>query len=78
VSSLETRCESWNILLHSVEPPLDHESTVLFVDVCIPIILPRVMSDIELFLTTCVFTFITKLTQPVMFRSLFYPSLPIL
>jgi hypothetical protein len=28
------KCESWRILLHSVEPPLDHESTSSIVEAC--------------------------------------------
>ena len=37
-----------------------------------PIILPRVMREIELLLTTCVVTCVTKLTHPVMSRSHVY------
>ena len=45
--------ESWRILFHSVEPPLDHESTVSTVQGCALIIFPRPMWKIELLLGTC-------------------------
>ncbi len=61
--------ESWRILLHSVEPALDDEIRVFIVEACASIILALTMIEIELFLTTCAVTSITKLTHPVVVRS---------
>jgi hypothetical protein len=56
-------------LLHSVEPALDDESRVFIVEACASIILALAMTEIELPLTTCAITSITKLAEPVMTRS---------
>jgi hypothetical protein len=52
-----------------VEPTLDDENRVFNVEACTPIILVLTMTEIELPLTTCVITNITKLAEPVMVRS---------
>jgi hypothetical protein len=46
-------------------PDLDDESRVFIVDECAPIILSLAMTEIELPLTTCDITSITKLAEPV-------------
>jgi hypothetical protein len=52
-------------LFHS----FDDESRVFIVEACAPIILALAMTEIELPLTTCAITSITKLAEPVMTRS---------
>jgi hypothetical protein len=53
----------------SVETTLDDESRVFIVEACTPTILTPPMIEIELLLTTCAITSITKLTQLVVVRS---------
>jgi hypothetical protein len=66
VGSHSSKCETRRVLIHTVQPPLDHESKLAIVEARTLVILPLAGLQFELILAVCFITRISKLTEPVM------------
>jgi len=60
------KCETRRNLIHTVQPPLDHDSMLAIVEARTLVILPLAGLQVELILTACSLTRIFKLTEPGM------------
>jgi len=58
--------ETQRILIHTVQPPLDHESTLAIVEARTLVILPLAGLQFELCLAACSITHTSKLAEPMM------------